>query len=304
MSLSLDTAVTTLQQHACALPAAAWLAALAGLGGSYGLRAARLHAEWHGRTGASGADCLRLFLLHNAAVAWVPLRGGEAGYPLWLRRRWGVPLQESLPSLLWLRLQDAAVLAGLSAGTLALITIGLAAPWALLLAGAALLALIAPLERWLERWSRTPAATTGTGSHWARGRAALLARRGGRRAWHCCLGNWVIKLTVIAALLASLGLPESAAALRGAIAGEWAGVLPVQPPGGLGGYEAAVWLGGAGASRVAAGPVLGAALVVHAVTLALAGLGGLAAALLPWPATPRMTPMHTMNTMDTTSGPT
>lgn len=301
MSLSLDTAVTTLLQHARALPAAAWLAALAGLAGSYGLRAARLHAEWHGRTGASGADCLRLFLLHNAAVVWVPLRGGEAGYPLWLRRHWGVPLQESLPSLLWLRLQDAAVLAGLSAGTLALIAIGLAAPWALLLAGAALLALIAPLERRLERWSRTPASATRAGSRWARGRAALLARRGGRRAWHCCLGNWGLKLAVIAALLAALGLPDGAAALRGAVAGEWAGVLPVQPPGGLGSYEAAVWLGASGAHLAAVGPVLGAALVVHAVMLALAGLGGLAAALLPWPATPRTTPTHTMNT---TTGPT
>jgi hypothetical protein len=287
--------ISALLQRAGALPAVDWLAALVGLGGSYLLRAMRLHAEWHDRTGASLRDCLRLFLLHNAAVAWVPMRGGEAGYPLGLQRRWGVPLQASLPSLLWLRLQDAGVLAALSLGTLGGSLAGLAAPSALLLSAALLLTVVGPLERHLTRWSQS----AEDRPRWTRWRAALLARRGGRRAWHCCIGNWVVKLTVIAALLGALGLPGTAA-LRGALAGEWAGVLPVQAPGGFGSYEAAVWAAtsvtsGDARLRESAPAVLGAALLVHALTLALAGSAGVAALLLP--GTPRSS-----DPVQTTSG--
>ena len=214
------------------------------------LRAARLHAEWQPRTGARYAECLQLFLLHNAAAAWLPMRSGEAGYPLWLHRRWQVPPGESLRSLLWLRVQDALVLALLSA-----------ALWAALAAD----------------WPATAALATAalaTGVVVAAG--VRLTHRGSWRGWLCCLGNWVVKLAVIAAMLAAVSALPAAAALRGAVGGEWAGVLPLQAPGGLGSYEASVWIA-SGSGQTALATVVGAALLVHALTLGLAGLTGLVA---------------------------
>ncbi|MEN9484539.1 MAG: hypothetical protein RJB37_2419, partial [Pseudomonadota bacterium] len=88
MGRTLD--LPALRRSAAAVPGWQWALATAGLLLSYALRAARLHAE-----------CLQLFLLHNAAASWLPMRSGEVGYPLWLHQRWQVPPGESLRSLLW-----------------------------------------------------------------------------------------------------------------------------------------------------------------------------------------------------------
>jgi len=259
------------------LAAPVWAAAAAALSTTWLLRAARLRAEWQPRTGATFADCLRLFLVHNAAVVWLPMRSGEAGYALWLQRRWQVPLQDSLPSLLWLRLQDAVVLALLSALTLTLAGLALPALAALGLAAVLLVALIGPAERAIDRLTRA-SASERPAARWARWRAALLARRGGRTAWLCSLGNWTLKLATLALLLEALGGAGpggGVAALHGVIAGEWAGVLPVQAPGGLGSHEAAVWAG-AGRPQPAAA-ALSAVVQVHALSLGLSSLGAVLA---------------------------
>jgi hypothetical protein len=101
------------------VPLWAWPLAVAGLWGSYGLRAERLRREWGtwGRTHRPEArmpslsDSVDLFLTHNAALLLLPMRAGEAGYPWLLHRRFGIPVAESVRSLVWLRLQDALVLA-------------------------------------------------------------------------------------------------------------------------------------------------------------------------------------------------
>lgn len=248
MGRTLD--LPALRRSAAAVPAWQWGLASTGILLSYALRAARLHAEWQPRTGARYAECLQLFLLHNAAAAWLPMRSGEAGYPLWLHRRWQVPPGESLRSLLWLRVQDALVLALLSAT----LWTALAADWP---ATAAL-----------------ATAALATGVVVAAG--VRLTHRGSWRGWLCCLGNWVVKLAVIAAMLAAVGAVPAAAALRGAVGGEWAGVLPLQAPGGLGSYEAGVWIA-SGSGQATLATVVGAALLVHALTLGLAGLTGLVA---------------------------
>ncbi|MEY2688845.1 MAG: hypothetical protein RL375_3043 [Pseudomonadota bacterium] len=131
-------------RHAAAqVPLWAWAGGSAGVMASHVLRALRLRAEWRPRTGATLGECLRLALLHNAAVLLLPFRTGEAGYAWWLHRSWGVSLAEALHSLLWLRLQDLAVLgllavllmtplpgvypALLAAGLALLLTVGLPA---------------------------------------------------------------------------------------------------------------------------------------------------------------------------------
>jgi hypothetical protein len=266
-----------------ATPAGLWALAVAGLAASYALRAERLRREWGSwfaaapdRGRAPGfVDCLALFLTHNAAIVVLPLRAGEAGYPLLMQRRFGVPLGESIKSLLWLRLQDAAVLATLAAwwlppltplaraGYSALLALG----WALLLlfGGRALAALAA----------RAPAVR--------RFELTWLAHRNDRAGWVLCAANWLVKLAVLALLLHALAPLGPGAALRGALGGELASVLPLQGPAGLGTYEAGVWaaaLMGEPAARAASAQVAAGALALHALSLAVALAA--AAMIMPW----------------------
>jgi hypothetical protein len=281
--------VAGLRRAAAGVPTSLWLWGVLGILASYALRAARLYTEWRPRTQAGYGDCLQLFVLHNAAVSLLPLRSGELGYAWWLLHRWQVPLSESLASLLWLRLQDAAVLALFALGGLSPLP-GWQGPM-LAVAVAALAALSLPplWRRWQARLPQAPVADAAPG--W-RARAwrlllklatALRASRGGWAAWIFCVANWMLKLAVAAMLLQAVGPLDWLAAWRGALGGEWAAVLPVQGPAGLGTYEAGVWAGalvGADGATAALTPsaVVGAALIVHVLWLATSA----SSALLAW----------------------
>jgi uncharacterized membrane protein YbhN (UPF0104 family) len=262
-----------------ATPPWLWGLAVAGLWASYALRAERLRREWAAwfaadearGTAPSFVDCLGLFLTHNAAIVLLPLRAGEAGYPWLMQRRFGVPLADSLRSLLWLRLQDAAVLATLAALWLPPFTPTARAGWATALGICWLVAgLLGP--RWMSMAvSRWPAA--------GRFQSAWLTHRNDRFGWGLCATNWGVKLAVLALLLQALAPLDLAAGLRGALGGELASVLPLQGPAGLGTYEAGVWaatrVDGGATAQVAAG-----ALALHAFSLVVALLS--AAMILPW----------------------
>lgn len=264
---------------------AAWVAAVAGLFGSYALRALRLRFEWAGRSDHGFAECLRVTLLHNASVNILPMRTGEFSYAWMLHRRWQVGLADATASLLWLRLQDACVL-----GLLGVLLLLPAAPaWraaltaALLLGGAWLGPLLLRRLRVAHagRAAAAPAATAAavasrTKAFFARATAAALRSRGGGAGWACSAANWLLKLVVYGGLLTLVaGLPPLAA-LAGALGGELAAVLPLQGPAGLGTYEAGVWAGAhsqlAGGTDNAA--LLGAALTVHALGIVVALAAG------------------------------
>ena len=106
----------------------------------------------------------------------------------------------------------------------------------------------------------------------------LLHRRAPRSAWLLSLGNWVCKLCVVALLLSSLLAIPIQAAFQGALGGEWAGLLPLQGPAGLGTYEAGVWLAAGIKDADVAAQLPAAALLVHVFCLAIS----LGAALLAW----------------------
>lgn len=251
------------------MPAATWALALVGMLATYALRAARLHAEWQARTGARFIDCLALFAWHNAAVALLPLRTGEAGYAWWLHRRWQVPLAQSLPSLLWLRLQDAVVL-----GTMVLAL--LVSP-ALALAAVAALALLAAVVLRSGWVGPVGDVAEPDGAPWLkRLLQGLYGGRGGWRSWTLCAANWGVKLGVSALLLHAAGLHPAALGWCGAAGAEAGAALPLQAPAGLGVFEAGALAGvracAAGAAPVDAATVIGAALLVHALWL-LASVG-------------------------------
>lgn len=262
------------------VPLWAWPLAVAGLWGSYGLRAERLRREWGtwGRTHRPEArmpslsDSVDLFLTHNAALLLLPMRAGEAGYPWLLHRRFGIPVAESVRSLVWLRLQDALVLALLG-------LLGLApGPVWLRLAGVAALVLLL--------WGLLPRLSRQLGQWWPRWQAlqgTLVAHRGDLTGWGLCVGNWLLKLAVLGGVLALLaGLPVWQG-WSGAVAGELAAALPIQAPAGLGSYEAAIWAAGqwVGAA-VPPAALAGAALAVHTLSLVTALLTPLIYRALLW----------------------
>lgn len=263
------------------LPAWAW--AMAGLGLLVGhlMRALRLRAEWRHRGDPGLAACLRMVLVHNAAVLLIPLRGGEGAYLWMVTRQWGVGWAAAAASLLRWRLQDLLVLCAAA--------ILLLMPWSVagrLLALLALILLAAnglpPLWPWLARRSglADQAGLAGPGEQGAQRRVLL------RDLWRgtgASLGLWSLKIMANGGLIGALaGLPLEAA-LRAGLGGELGGVQPLQPPAGLGAYEAGVWL----AARLPverAPELVAAALAVHAFSLCIAlGAAALAHVAIPPP---------------------
>jgi uncharacterized membrane protein YbhN (UPF0104 family) len=257
-----------LHDAALGVPWWLWCFVMAAVIGTHALRAARLCAEWGPRIGLRFGAAWRLQVLHNAAVNTLPMRAGEAGYAWLLHRDHGVRLSESLPSLVWLRVQDALMLLAWTWLMLAPLPLGARA-------GLLLIAMVA-----VARWA--PGLLQGMARKLPRKLSeALASRRGGVRSWLCSAGNWTLKLVAVAALLLPLAGLSISAALQGALAGELAALLPLQGPAGLGTYEAGVLGGSLWGSPVAATPaftssLVAAALLVHALWF-LTGL--LAAAL-------------------------
>ncbi|MFZ2987991.1 lysylphosphatidylglycerol synthase domain-containing protein, partial [Ideonella sp.] len=250
------------------LPAHVWGLALLGLWGSYALRAERLRREWQtwGRAQRPGAPMpgwlasVDLFLAHNAALVLLPMRAGEAGYPWLLHRRFGIPVADAVRSLVWLRLQDAAVL-----GLLGLLLLLPGPGWWRALAFAAGLLLMMLGLPWLSaqagaRWPR-----------WQSLASTLTAHRADRLGWMLCVANWCLKLLVLGGLLMMLAPLTLQQGWGAAVAGELAAALPLQAPAGLGSYEAAIWAAGQwlGASAAPA-ELTAAALAVHGLSLASA----------------------------------
>jgi membrane-associated phospholipid phosphatase len=247
------------------VPAWVWLAATLAWLASYGLRALRLQGEWARRAHQPFAACLRVVLLHNAAVLVTPLRLGEAGYVWLVARHFGVSVSDAARSLLWLRLQDLVVL-----GVAAMLWL---APWPPMVRGLTAIALIAGLVLAM------PVVLRHLALRWEMFRRVLDAiydHRADHAGWAFSVGNWVLKLIAVSLLLEAMSGVSTTVAWQSALGGELAGALPIQAPAGIGTYEAGVWMA-SGLSLDAAASLIGAAVAVHVFTLAL-GLGAAAVA--------------------------
>jgi len=245
--------------------------AVAGFLLSYLLRAARVFDEFrHEAEGRFGA-CLRVVLLHNAAVNIVPFRGGEAAFPVLLGKLFGTPLTRALASLFWFRLQDALVVAVLA------LAVWPGLPPVLRLAGvASLIAFAWALPRWARRTSNS-----SQGGGFARLREAFAeSTRHARFGWLWTIANWSVKLAAQAWLLAALLGTNMNTGAAGALGAELAAILPVQGVAGFGTYEA-----GVAAALLPNGVMLvdglRAALALHLFVIACSVCAGIVALLLP-----------------------
>lgn len=273
-----------------------WALTLGGLALSYLARAARLQvvlglheAAPHGpRVAGLRVDALRVILMHNAAVNLLPMRAGELSFPWLASRHLHMPLARSVASLMWMRLQDLAVLAALGL----LLWPDLALPWRA--GGLVLIVAGWHVGVWLlGLLARRPAAgASGWGQRLSSLQQALAEPHHHRpAAWALTWANWSVKLAVGAALLAAITQAPYNTALAGALGGELAAVVPLQGPAGFGTYEAGVWAGLAlnlvpGSTMLMRG--VPAALALHLCLLLCSVLAGTLAWLTPSWVTPRL----------------
>jgi hypothetical protein len=271
-----------------------WLITLAGLLISYGLRGARLqvvlnlddhHQPPHRWLGLR-TDALRVILLHNAAVNLLPMRAGELSFPWLASRELKLPVSRAVVCLMWMRLQDLAVL----------VALGLAL-WPGLSSVVRLLGIAGLFALWhggwwlLRRLLRAQALATPTPKGWrgiaAKLQDALLEPAHHRPiAWVLTLANWGLKLAAGATLLSAISQMAWPVAWAGALGGELAAIFPLQGPAGFGTYEAGVWAGVATLLKPhdpALGHIVGAALALHVCFLICAVCAAGAAALLSGP---------------------
>ena len=233
---------------------------------------------------------LRLSIWHNLMNHLVPMRAGEAAFPVLMWRYFKINTSRSLPALFWFRLLDLQVLMVLvllAGGQWVAMPGQLLYPLLMLmvLLPFAVYALNKPLIRWLNR------AFIGKSWRWLR-----IIRLWLLKALHSLpqskvvlfesigwtWANWLLKLWVMAWVLMQF-LPITVyQGLLGAIGGDLTSVLPIHAPGGFGTFEAGV--SAALFAMVDDGKALLAAAVnLHLFVLGIAILAALVALLLPKP---------------------
>lgn len=271
-----------------------WLTTLGGLVLSYLFRAARLQVVMGLTPGPDARQCLglrldalRVILMHNAAVNLLPMRAGELSFPYLASRLLHMPMGRAVASLLWMRLQDLAVL--LSLGLLCWPDL----PWPWRLAGLGLIVVGWQIGIRLLNWlyQRTPSKPQ---SAWqgllGRFHAALLEPHHHHWAtWALTWANWGTKLLAGAWLIAAICGAPLAQAWAGALGGELAAIVPIQGPAGFGTYEAGVWAGLSLSISQAASIMplaVPAALALHLCFLLCAVMAGAMAWLIPSASSP------------------
>ncbi|MGB1091624.1 MAG: lysylphosphatidylglycerol synthase domain-containing protein [Oceanobacter sp.] len=190
---------------------------------------------------------LRLTVIHNFFNTLLPIRSGEATFPLLMKKNFQVPITHSAPALVWLRLLDLYAL--LSLGLISQLALIHSAYW--LLAIPALIAplILLPIQNQLHSLliSRSGKATTKL--------AELMTALPNEsmpflRAIAWTLTNWAIKLAVFSWLLKSflqaIATEEKVTfsiAWMGSTTGELSSVLPIHGIAGAGTYEAGITAG-------------------------------------------------------------
>lgn len=208
--------------------------------GSYVLRSIRVHRLFLPETAGDLLRVFRLTLIHNLFNNFLPMRSGEASFPILMKREFEVPFSRSIPGLFYLRLMDFHFLALLAAIVISVEKGG--AAWAV---ASSLLPVPAVAFLLQERIRRVLDTSTG--------RLAGVARKGMEGlprtpsvfwwTWLWTVVNWGVKLLVFAWILHVFAVISFGTALLGSITGEVSSVLPVHGVAGAGTYEAGVAMG-------------------------------------------------------------
>jgi uncharacterized membrane protein YbhN (UPF0104 family) len=250
---------------------------------SYVVRALRLYDYFRDRMRRRFHLALKLTLQHNLWNNMLPMRTGEAAFPLLMSRYFDIPLMKSVAALLWFRVLDMhtlvacalAALGGLWLNTTAaatLLVVWMALPWAGYRLG----------MRHAERLGQSPPG----------GRLSRLlhhvvdslppSSHDFWRAWGWTLVNWAVKFAGLVWVLQQFIHGPVAAAVLGVIAGDTTSVLPIHGVAGAGTYEAGIVAGlAAAAAGIPAQTAVAGAVNVHLFILSAAVLGGALSLCLP-----------------------
>lgn len=239
---------------------------------SYGVRTVRIHQYFRPDTSGGFGRSYRLVLLHNLLNNLLPMRSGEASFPVLMKREFGVPVSRSLPGLLYLRLLDLHFLLFLAAAVLfAGDGVG---GWVVPL-------ILAPLPFLAFRFQEAVRDRMGSRAMVKRALAGLPHRTS--LFWTTFLWtglNWVVKLLVFAWLLQAFQPMPPGTALLGSVTGELSSVLPFHGLAGAGTYEAGV-LAGLLPLGIEVDAALPAAVNLHLFVLGSSVLGAGVALVFP-----------------------
>jgi membrane-associated phospholipid phosphatase len=218
-----------------ALPLWLLLSCAAGWTLSFVFRAIRFQSEWKPEGHVPFLQALKTTYLHNAAVLLMPMRAGEMGYPVLVRRLFNVSWQQCFRSLLWLRFQDAVVLLVMAWLLLPFVPLALRLIGLLLFMSVWFMVSLYAKKWWLR--------LLRSRQFFIKHLRAFLHQRSDAWGWVWSACNWTCKLSVVALMLQCLTGLHLLQTLQGALTGELSALLPVSGPAGLGTYEVGVWTG-------------------------------------------------------------
>lgn len=277
--------IPTLVRQLAAIGILPLVVALALLIMTYAVRCWRVADYFPNETLGQFRRLLKLTLVHNLLNIMLPLRSGEASFPLLMRSEFGMPLARATAALLVMRLLDLHAL--LAAAGIGLVLGQESASWAVALWLAFLLGplpifgLKGPILRLARRLpERLRLLVDEIERGLPAGPSAFL------RAWVATLVNWGVKVVVLAWVLRLMDVTPLAASFGGALGGELSSILPVHAPGGVGTYPAGIVAGalsfGAVSSTSSMAIIGKAAVNAHLLILISAFVGtGIAVLLAP-----------------------
>ncbi|MDP2548848.1 MULTISPECIES: lysylphosphatidylglycerol synthase domain-containing protein [unclassified Oceanobacter] len=214
---------------------------------SYLLRAFRFYDFFNSYCHGHWWRLTRITVLHNFFNNLLPMRSGEAAFPMLMKTHFSCPVRHSLPALLWLRLLDLYVLLALAVWTLSdlpgnPISVDPAHVW-LWQAGLLVLPLLVlPVQNRIRQLLASHPGSVANkladlmqalpSSPWPFIRALL---------W--TLVNWVLKLAIYAWVLQQFITLSFGQSWVGASTGELSSILPIHGVAGAGTYEAGIVAG-------------------------------------------------------------
>lgn len=206
---------------------------------SYAIRAWRVYDYFGEHVQGHFMTTLRIVLQHNLLNMMLPMRTGELGFPVLMKRYFDTPVMESVPALFWFRLLDLHTV--LTLGLIALGSFWLAWYWVLL---ATLAMLVVPLIAFFAHHQLLAKLEGHEGKLFSFAHKALDSLPKTRtefwRSWGLTILNWVVKLAAFAWVFAQFAPMPWTAALGGVIGGDLASALPIHGVAGAGTYEAGV----------------------------------------------------------------
>ena len=228
---------------------------------SYLLRAYRVYFYFGRHLGQSFLAYIRISLLHNAWNNFLPMRLGEASFPLQMKYEFGVSLLKSGAGLLWVRLMDLHFL-------MILLTIALGVQWHSLFFLCAVAVIVFPFLLTGLYESRFIAGVEPFNKILKKLRE--YAPRSYRQAsvlYGLTMLVWLVKLSALVAItLSFLPLPFFTGSIA-VIVADLSSVLPIHGLAGSGTYEGAMWIALA-PFEVAFDSVIKVAVNVHIYILA------------------------------------